>query len=625
MRAAIVLSALLVISSSAQQIAPGVRVSRGDTNGVVITRNNRSLAIYGDPGPPPQNVETVLLTHHRRDVLWAAEPLLANGAQAVAPEGEKQRIAETDAFWREHLKARYHDYAARSSKVAARSIAVTRFVKGGDVITWQGLSFQVIDTPGYTEGAVSYLVQHAGKRIAFTGDLILSGGRIFDLYSLQAPIPETNTRGYHGYASRGAALLRSLAVLKAWKPDVIVPVRGEVITQPAATIEALTRKLRELYRLHFETDALRWYWGDDHLRSRARLVLGDQPIQWMEMAETAELPSWVLAADNSRLIVSRDGAGFLIDCGSAKRFDQLAAWQRDRKFAKLEGLYISHYHDDHTDFAQEASARFDVPVHAAPELSDILANPPAYALPCLTTNPIRRLEPMREGVPRRWHEFTLTSFYFPGQTLYHDALLVTRDGGESVFFVGDSFTPSGMDDYCLQNRNFVNLEEGYSYCLRKLRALPRGTWLVNQHVPPMWRFTAAQLDRMESTRAARIPAMRDLFPWDDPDYAVDDSWARFYPYEQRTRADGTLELSAVIRNHSPRARAFKITPEAPAGWEVTPRSADVNIAPRKEGTARFQVRTSGSTAAPAIVTADIETRDQRLHRWIEALITRTGN
>jgi glyoxylase-like metal-dependent hydrolase (beta-lactamase superfamily II) len=615
--------ALLTIAfADGQAIAPGIRVIRGDSNGVLIDSGGKTLAVYGDPRERGERAEVVLLTHHRRDVVWAAERMAGRGAKVVAPAAERQRIAEAGEFWKAHLTARYHDYAARSSKTPAAAFAVSRFVSGGEAVEWKGLRFQVMDTPGYTEGAVSYLLEHGGKRIAFTGDLILEGGRIFDIYSLQAPIPETKTRGYHGYAARGAALLTSLAAIRAWNPDVLVPVRGGVIERPEEAIADLSRRLREVFRIHFETDALRWYWGDDHLRARARLVLGDAPVRWMEMAQITDLPPWVLASDNSRLIVSKDGAGLLVDCGGAKRIAQVQEWQRAGRLKRLEGIYVSHYHDDHTDFVQEAAALFHVPVHAAPELTDILRNPSAYQMPCLTKNPIRRLEPMREGEPRRWHEFTLTSFYFPGQTLYHGALLVTRDGGESILFVGDSFTPSGMDDYCLQNRNFVGLDEGYSYCLRKLRGLPGGTFLVNQHVLPMWRFSKEQLDRMEASRAERLPVLRDLFPWDDPNFGVDESWARLYPYEQRAGAGQTVEIEAVIRNHSPRAREYRVTAHVPAGWTVTPRVAAVKTGPRGEGTAKFRVKTGKSGAGVDVITADVNTGERTLRRWMEALVVR---
>jgi len=62
---------------------------------------------------------------------------------------------------------------------------------------------------------------------------------------------------------------------------------------------------------------------------------------------------------------------------------------------------------------------------------------------------------MRHCPRIRWHEFQFTFFDFPGQTLYHDGLLVQHDGADRPLFAGDSFTPSGIDDYCLQNRDFV--------------------------------------------------------------------------------------------------------------------------------------------------------------------------
>ena len=94
-------------------------------------------------------------------------------------------------------------------------------------------------------------------------------------------------------------------------------------------------------------------------------------------------------------------------------------------------------------------------------------------MPCLTTAPITAGKPQPDGSRMRWHEFQFTFLYFPGQTLYHDGLRVERDGGGALFFTGDSFTPSGIDDYCLQNRNFVDEGQGYLYCLAVLQHLPR--------------------------------------------------------------------------------------------------------------------------------------------------------
>lgn len=41
-------------------------------------------------------------------------------------------------------------------------------------------------------------------------------------------------------------------------------------------------------------------------------------------------------------------------------------------------------------------------------------------------------KPQADRTLLRWHEFQLTFFEFPGQTLYHDGLLAERDGGGAL-------------------------------------------------------------------------------------------------------------------------------------------------------------------------------------------------
>jgi hypothetical protein len=84
----------------------------------------------------------------------------------------------------------------------------------------------------------------------------------------------------------------------------------------------------------------------------------------------------------------------------------------------------------------------------------------------------------------RWNEYNLTFHFFPGQTIYHGALLVRRQDEKPVFFIGDAFSPSGIDDYCVLNRNLVGEQQGYMLCLKKLRRIKQDFWLINEHIPP---------------------------------------------------------------------------------------------------------------------------------------------
>src|SRR5512140_1493727 len=148
---------------------------------------------------------------------------------------------------------RFHDYECQVSKLPAAPVAVARKVRDGDRIEWGGFPIQVLGTPGYTRGSVSYLVETGGKRIACTGDLIYAGGKIFDLYSLQDAIPELKVRGYHGYAARIAQMIGSLRRVAAWKPNIIVPARGPLIENPAEAIATLIERLQCAYANYLYT------------------------------------------------------------------------------------------------------------------------------------------------------------------------------------------------------------------------------------------------------------------------------------------------------------------------------------------------------------------------------------
>ena len=605
---------LFSVYAGARQYATGVDFVEGPVNGIRIGRGAGRIAIYGDPRPAPPPAGQVLLTHGRRDVVWAAKTLIERGATPVVPASESGLFTGAAGFWREFRSARFHDYAQQSTRVPVESFPRLKTVAAGERITVDGATIEVLATPGYTRGAVSYLIESGGKRLAATGDLIYGDGQLLDFYSLQDAIPEAKVRGYHGYAARAADLLASLRRVAAWRPGVILPARGPAIPNPQAAIGKLIRRVEDVFRGYYSADALRWYWGDDNLRTRARRVLGDAAPEWMPMAETVEkkLPEWLVAIANTRVIASRTGAAFLIDCGSRKILDQVRS-----RFQRVEGLWISHYHDDHTDFAQAAAEAFGCPVYACAEMQDILENPAAWRMPAQTANPIRNVRATRHGETLRWREFEFTFYYFPGQTLYHGALHIRRDTGEEIFFIGDSFTPSGLDDYCLLNRNILRPGAGFLECLRLLGEKHPQALLVNQHVEPLFRFSRAQLDFMRTALERRRKLFAELFPWPDPNYGLDEQWARFHPYQLEAEAGRPIKARVVIVNHSPRRQEYRITPRA---WAAPAPTLRLTLGPGQEGAARFALKPPPGFEGLAVVTADVAFGPWDLREWCEALV-----
>ena len=604
-------------ASAAERITSSVSVERGPVNGVLITRNGKTLAVYGDPRQNSVHAEKVLFTHHRRDVAWAGRAMVERGAEALYPAAEEQLFTGVREFWVKY--SQFHDYASQSSKVLATPVHAGRGVRGGDHVAWNGLDIEVRDTPGYTRGAVSYLLVADGKRMACVGDLIYGDGRILDLFSLQDVIAETKEDGYHGYAARAANVIVSLRQIAEWKPDVLIPARGPVIRNPREAIQKLIGRLQDVFASYFAVSALRHYRGDDKLNTQAQRILGDRKVDWMPMAQTADPPSWIRVIGNTRAIVSSSGNAFLVDCGNRRLLDGVKQLQRGGVFQTVEGIWVTHYHDDHTNFVQTASEELRAPVFSSQEMKDILERPMAYRMPCLTPNPIRNLTTVADGSSRRWHEFEFTYSYFPGQTLYHDGLLVKKDGGEAVFFIGDSFTPSGIDDYCVLNRNFIEPEKGYEYCLNYVkRAKP--DWLVNEHVNPAFHFSDAQIDTMLKNLQKRRSQLAALFPWDDPNFGVDEQWARFYPYRSEAKAGERMELKVIVLNHSPVQREFVVTAHVPEGWSAGPGPFKITAASRSTREIVIPVTVGGKPGGPAVITADVSFGQWELREWMEALV-----
>ena len=206
-----------------ETLPTGLRVISGPVNGAVLKRDGKSLSVYGDPSGAGRIPAMILLTHARRDVTWAARVPIQRGATVVAPEKEAEFLPHPEKFWAELREKCFHDYAQQSTKVPVEPIPVSRAVKAGDIIVWADLSIWVLDTPGYTRGAVSYLVELGSKKVAFTGDLIRDDGKLQDLFSLQDAIREAKIAGYHGWAGRLGELVESLNRIAAEKPDLLVP------------------------------------------------------------------------------------------------------------------------------------------------------------------------------------------------------------------------------------------------------------------------------------------------------------------------------------------------------------------------------------------------------------------
>lgn len=626
----IVISVLLILFFTNQsgyaeliQLSDHVSLICGPVNGVDIEKDNAHLVIYGDPSGEIKNADMVLFTHSRRDVVWAGQELVENGATAVVPESDIESFNNVEHFWNDFTTRRFHDYTQQGTKILTKSLKVGRTIKVGENFSWKGMPIEVIETPGYTRHALTYFIEIDGLKYAFVGDNIFGNGKLFDLYSLQDAVKEANIGGYHGWAGRIGDLINSLKKVAAQRPDILIPARGPIIRKPAESINLLIRRLRSVYENYLSISAGRWYFYKNYDVLARRVFDTDTRINWMPWAEVISdrPPGWIVPINNSRLIISKDLTGFLIDCGSSRIVKKVIELREAGKLTGLDSLFITHYHDDHTNDVSACLAEFNCPVYATGPSVDILKHPGDYRLPCLTTNPIPDIKIIPEAHKMRWKEFTFTFYDFPGQTIYHDGLLVEKDNAEKIFFIGDSFTPSGIDDYCLLNRNLLHEQMGYFYCLNLLRKIPHGTLLINQHVFEPFSFSNRQIDHMLATLTKRKSLLAELFPWDEPHYGIDERWIRFYPYGQKSKPAKTVQVSLKMFNHSGTSRMFTVSLNMPAGFHAKTTTASVTIPSQTEQQVDFSILIGGSVdTGTYVLTANVQLNQWNLPRWTEAII-----
>src|SRR5262245_53647366 len=175
-------------SGATEQILPGLRLLRNSVNTALLERNGKVLLIdSGEIDAAGSSVvDWALFTHHHRDQCSSVSGLVRKGTKVGVPGRERMFVEEAHRLWdsADNIIDHREDFRPHSFTFG-NSVPMVRYVQEGDVHEWEGLQLQVLDTPGHTDGSVTYLVDVAGRRVAFTGDLISGPGQIWEIYSLQ--------------------------------------------------------------------------------------------------------------------------------------------------------------------------------------------------------------------------------------------------------------------------------------------------------------------------------------------------------------------------------------------------------------------------------------------------------
>ena len=602
------------------QLSENLYVHHGHVNTGILLDESKALLI--DPSGPTfsmtcaelgiSNAEHFLYTHHHRDSLLNCP--IGDNVRIGVPAKEESWFSKVETFWNDS-KYRWHLYNCHPHNLMlAEPIRVADTYSDGQEIEWGSALVTVLETPGHTDGSVTYIIEVDGQRFAFTGDLIYDEGKIWELYSLQKG---QQTTDYHGFLGARDELKESLEKVRQSSPDTLIPTHGNIMDNPDRAIDGLFERLETCYDKYVSISALRHYFPK--LFTEYEGCTHHMPIR-----EGKPPPEFLHHFGTTWLIISENGEAFVMDCGSPNVIKQLQQLQSDGEISDVTQFWVTHYHDDHVNVIPEFQETFPCETIADSIVAEVITYPKAYRLPCISPAITRVDRVTSDGDSWEWNEFKMTAYHFPGQTYYHGGLLV-EGHGVRMFFSGDSFTMAGIDDYCSGNRNLLGADVGYEKCLRLIQEL-KPTHIFNCHVDVAFNFTDNEIDFMLSTLAEREKCYTDFFPWDHANYGMDEHWVRCYPYEQEVAQGGTAQLRVEITNHSHELRTVTAQPVLPAIWGIGIDPKETTIPLKTDGYIDFSIPIPQhvSMSGRIVVPVDITYNARPLGQFREAIFVITG-
>ncbi len=524
-------------------------------------------------------VDMVLFTQHRRPNTAGIYSFLESETRIVVPHKEQELFKNVERYWNDP-GYRWHLYNfPPSTQILPYSVPVSETVGNGSMVKWEGFAIRVLETPGATEGSLSYIIERDNAKICFCGDLIYDGGRLWDLYSLQRG---ENVSDYHGFLGNRKKLVASLYKILDEDVDMLVPSRGDAIYNPHETAACLIERLDKLYLNYYSISALNYYKPDYFKEFK-------DGSSRMEPAAMLKLPDFIIDTGfRSRLVVSGTGDGLLIDCGAVEVVRCIGNMIRKGRVKSIDKCWVTHYHDDHVDYLDRLEKEFRPEIISTKAVEEILKYPERFYLPCLSSATVNRVKGLPHGCRWKWNEFVLTALHFPGQTFYHGGLLV-EGYGKKILFAGDSFSPTGIDDYCCGNRNFSGSSRGFRYCIDLIKKY-KPDYIINQHQPKPFVYTDEQLVYMDKALMKRYQILEELLPWEHPDFGLDEWWVRVYPYEQEILPGSEAIVNLQFTNHGSQSAKISVQPVLPVGWKTLD-STTITI---PEGTCGSNEMDSGS-------------------------------
>lgn len=567
---------ILHTQGTIKEVAPDVFMHTDSCNAYCIRSGDEAILIDCGQGGIWEHlaelgikrVAWILHTHPHRDLSQGDELFIRTGTKIAVHKDTREFYENAVKRWRVTQTYLACVYGPKHF-LPLKDIPVSRTLSDGDTFTWNDITLRVLNTPGHTATHLSYILIKDGRKYIFSGDMIHSPGKLWELDALHSYYEEL--LNWPTLAdSRVPEFRASLASLRNEKPDMLLPAHGE----PFGNCDAGLKALEDNFSRMLEVMAM----GADGLGPAAK---PSYPQITMYPSSSC---NYLLKAD--------DGHAILFDAG----FD---GWQpnalhltdailAEPGLKQIDLLIPSHEHGDHVARFNTVKKKYGSKVYAHECLKELFEEPSRFFLTCQMRYPIMVDRTFKDGESVEWHGYKLTFYHFPGQTWWHQATLL-EGHGLRILFTGDSIDGTGhircMDTW---NLNLISDTEGAAKCVEVLEktrpdAIATGHW-------GMAEFKPEYIEQMREFVKERNAILRKIIAQEDANLGYDIYWARLDPYRSvMPGEDRQITIKARIRNHLDRKGKARLKITLPDGWKASPQVINGVVAPKSEGSFAFTV------------------------------------
>jgi glyoxylase-like metal-dependent hydrolase (beta-lactamase superfamily II) len=573
-----------------------------------------------------KKIEWVLHTHHHRDQCWGTAKLRDMGARVAVPEYERHLFEQAELFWQ--TRRTYDNYNDRNTFfTTGENIPVDAVLEDYETFTWRGYEFFVLPAKGHTLGSSALIVHVDGQLVAFTGDLLGAGGKLYQLHAMEYMYGAMEGIGFTA---------QSIEALKRRRPDTCFPSHGEPIRDVPGDIDRLQRRLMDCVRLGRRMRIGAWNNSppEELFLPEAKFVQLSRHLLWGG--------EWTCS--NFYVILSDSGRAMFVDYGHAfashmhvladhdgmetMRFVEhhLDELREDYGVTSFDLVVPTHIHDDHTCGIPFLQRHHGTKCWALKEVAEVLADPAAWAsTPCTFPKPIRIDRLLSDGERFQWEEYEFDIYFAPGQTEFHSVYAGMIDG-RKVAFTGDNYflhevsvgartETHPMQTTVLRNSFQLDMHRRCAEVMRKIE--PELICPGHGETLPC---SGPDLNTYADFVARKERAFRELV--DEPaDHYIDVFWARLLPYRAEVKPEEEIEYRLLLRNNFQKSVSYSARLQPPKGWEVSPEFRSLELKPGGRGELVLPARAPRSAdGIRRLITAEIEIDGRSQGPISEALV-----